>query len=311
MITKQKIKQTIKQPSSCPEGFIPVPGSYLYGTMNENGGFCVMKYHARNGVGDKINSSCVDGNEGSDTTMTVVSTYSGTPSVNINFCAAKKACENSGYHLITNEEWMTIARNIELVPNNYTSGDLGDGNIYRGHYNNVPSTIIASSSDDSNGYYLISSPNLDQRRTLYLNNGSIIWDFTGNAWSFIDFLISKKDHADAYYSLDDSIFDSNNDDLFLIDYSKGGSNDYYLNYNNLGDTTLGYKDIFLLNSNYNALNNGIGIYSANSNRGSVTETLTSMIRGGDRQNKQYSGLMEASYPGLASTGNTVGFRCVK
>ncbi|NCP79479.1 hypothetical protein GW796_03935 [archaeon] len=310
MITKFNLKQEIKQPSSCPEGFIPVPGNHLYGTMNERGGFCVMKYHAKNDTGSKINSTCITGLEGSDSNLTVKSVPEIAPSVNINYCAAKKSCENSGYILMNNSHWMTIARNIELNELNYVSGNLGEGFIFRGHYNNNPSLIIEANSDDSNNFYLINSPNSDQRRTLYLSNGEIIWDFTGNAWNILEDLVLIKDHADGFYTSDDTEFNSGNDNLFLTDYYKG-SNNYYLKFNQLGNTIFNYKDIYLLNSKYNAVNNGIGIYHGNSNRGSVSETITFMMRGGDKQNGQYSGLMELTFPNLSSNGNTVGFRCVK
>lgn len=44
----------------------------------------------------------------------------------INQTEAIAACQSmgSGYHLITNDEWMTIARSIEVNPVNWNSGTI-------------------------------------------------------------------------------------------------------------------------------------------------------------------------------------------
>jgi len=45
----------------------------------------------------------------------------------------KLVSEAAGYHLITNWEWMAIARDIEQVPENWTGGAVGSGMIKRGN----------------------------------------------------------------------------------------------------------------------------------------------------------------------------------
>lgn len=49
------------------------------------------------------------------------------PIAEINQAEAIDACMSmgNGYHLITNDEWMTIARNIEANPSNWSSGTVG------------------------------------------------------------------------------------------------------------------------------------------------------------------------------------------
>jgi hypothetical protein len=42
---------------------------------------------------------------------------------------AKDMCNAIGAHLITNEEWMTIVRNVENVGVNWTSGTVGQGKL--------------------------------------------------------------------------------------------------------------------------------------------------------------------------------------
>jgi len=61
----------------------------------------------------------------------------GTPWVNISQVNAITACSNlgSGYHLITNQEWMLLANDIASVANNWTSGIVGQGLLVRGNSN--------------------------------------------------------------------------------------------------------------------------------------------------------------------------------
>lgn len=91
--------------SVCDEGFIWVPGSAKYGTMP---GFCVMADEAR---------------IGSENIPTTALTVDGNPSSvwnNISQGEAQLACQTMGdnYHLINENEWLTIAENIIRVSDN-------------------------------------------------------------------------------------------------------------------------------------------------------------------------------------------------
>ena len=88
----------------CPSGFVPVPGLKNYTTS----GFCVAKYEMKDNGSNEAIIQVAD-----------------TPWVNISKSDAKDKCValGVGYDLITNDEWQTMARNIELVESNWQKGD--------------------------------------------------------------------------------------------------------------------------------------------------------------------------------------------
>ena len=112
------------------------------------------------------------------------STASGTPWTSISQANAITYSQNvagcTGCHLITEAEWMTIAQNVLSVGSNWSSGTVGSGYIYSGHNDNLPAIPLTASSNDSNGYYGENNTTGNQRRTLALNNGEVIWDMAGN-----------------------------------------------------------------------------------------------------------------------------------
>ena len=158
---------------NCPLNFIIVPGSVTYGTND----FCVMKYNAKQ-VGS---------------TTTPVSTAAGTPWVNISQTTAIANSPNvvgcTGCHLITEPEYMTIAQNVLGVASNWDNGagvhTVGTGFIYSGHNDNSPANALAASTDDTNGYFGTgNTTGSNQRRTLTLSNGEVIWDLSGNVYEW-------------------------------------------------------------------------------------------------------------------------------
>ncbi|MFA7576177.1 MAG: hypothetical protein WCY27_02920, partial [archaeon] len=184
------------------------------------------------------------------------------------------ACESIGGHLITNNEWMTLARNIELVPSNWSGGVVGNGYLPRGN---------SSSSSAMDGFNELSGWT---KRTLTLTNGEVIWDLAGNVWEWTNDSILQKDQPDGFNDLDDSSYTG----YSSFDYSKGGGVGRYITSDNLGDTTLKYKDLFLLTSNkYNADNNGVGRIYTYSNYTSTTPLV--FLRGGSWYYGSGSGLL--------------------
>ena len=168
----------------CPSGFIPVPGETSLGTPD----FCVAKYEMRN-----------------DGSGNAVSQAGGTPYVEINPNDAFTKCSNmseagfeSGtFTMITNPEWMTIARNIEQVASNWSGGSMGSGTLARGWspnsvYGDSWTNTAAASSAGSSCLYnsavnaCASSGNHLYRRTLVLSNSEEIWDFSGNVLEWVD-----------------------------------------------------------------------------------------------------------------------------
>lgn len=155
----------------CPINFIVVPGRQKYGTSD----FCVMKYEAKK---DAV-------------TGQAVSRATGLPWAMISQDDAISQSENvtdcQGCHLISEAEWMTLAVDVLSVPSNWDSGVVGKGHVYNGHNKATPAMPIAASLDDTDGYSgLDDKTKLDQRRTLTLSNGEVIWDLAGNVWEFID-----------------------------------------------------------------------------------------------------------------------------
>lgn len=164
------------QPSSCPTGYIPVPGNALFGT---GGGFCVMKFEAKD-----------NGSGGVASTPAGLPYGAGTP---IDFNGAKTlstaAC--AGCHLMTEEEWLTVAHNVLSVPSNWSGGSVGNGYIFSGHNDSSAGALVAS-ANDADGYSGTGNvaPS-NQRRTLTLTNGEVIWDFAGNQAEWTDKLASE------------------------------------------------------------------------------------------------------------------------
>ena len=157
---------------TCPLGYVTVPANALYGIVED---FCIAKYEMKNIAG------------------VATSQAAGTPWVSISQTTSKTTCTalGAGYHLVTNNEWMTIARNIENVPSNWSGGTVGSGALNRGHTDNSPGSALAanvsdSSACDGTGQTCSDVVWADQRRTHYLSTGEAIWDFAGNVWDWTD-----------------------------------------------------------------------------------------------------------------------------
>jgi len=332
IISKIGVKTENRAPSTvdCPTGYIPVPGNFLYDTTNGNNmGFCVAKYEMKvdtnsDGIGD-INTSCDYNRTNSPSyhvwysmhedcnvsQWDIVSTPEGYPITGIaqnyaNYYDSKNACASLGsnYHLITNEERMTIARNLERVSENWSSGEIGTEDLYSGHNDNGPSYALEADSNDDNGYYLTTQTSGPQRRTLKLTNNQYIWDFSGNVREWVDKNITEVNQPDGY-----NMDDSNNDSGYAwFDYSSyTNDTNRYINPNNLRNSTLNYKDLFLIDSTYNA-NNGVGrIYT---DSGSSDPDVMGFVAGGDWSNGSNAGILDLVLYGSPSyrSGN-IGFRC--
>ena len=156
---------------NCPLNFIIVPGSATYNTKD----FCVMKYNAK-----QVGSS-----------TTPISQAAGLPWTTISQTTAiansPKVADCTGCHLLTEPEYMTIAQNVLNVASNWSGGAVGSGFIYSGHNDNNPANALAASSDDTDGYYGTgnsSSSGINQKRTLTLSNGEVIWDMSGNVYQW-------------------------------------------------------------------------------------------------------------------------------
>ena len=181
---------------NCPTGFIFVPGSAKFGTMP---GFCVMKYEAK------------------DVSGTATSQAASAPWVSISQETSRDECRElgTGYRLISEAEWMTIAENITGVASNWSSGTAESGCLYGGHMDNAPANALeadVTGDPDDDPYVgtgdastdafqcpfdtVVEGSGIDgkeQRRTFTLTNGNVIWDFSGNVWEWTDAIMNTGD----------------------------------------------------------------------------------------------------------------------
>ncbi len=219
-----------------PTGWVEVPGNGTFGTSN----FLVMKYEAKcdtdgDGIGNvpAVGDVCSGAantngtgwqygayrNNGDGCACTspkaVVSTPQGYGIAYINHTTSKTYCNGvslngNATHLLTNDEWMTIARNAEAQSANwcaavggygvYPCGNTpGTGKLASGHcdysneeqYTSTKAALEASANDDyacyrtTTGATTCAATSGMQKRTFTLSNGAIIWDLAGNMWEHV------------------------------------------------------------------------------------------------------------------------------
>ena len=267
----------------CPTDFVGVPSLQGYTTNS----FCVMKYEAKN-----------------DGSNNAISQAAGSPYVSLNHDDSREKCQDidtTGYDLITNDEWQSIARNIELVGSNWDTGTVGSsggafGGLNRGHSDGSPTKALAANSDDNNachetGNTCDGSTWHSQKRTHTLSNGEVVWDISGNVQERIRGESSTNYGSGAYILL---ITNTSHSTLGSIN----------------GDTRTA-KGHFGSSGNYtnltaNSSRGGLGYATLGPSAGSIT-------RGGS---------WATSFPGgvgifsvslgfsLSSIHPTIGFRCV-
>lgn len=328
----------------CLPGFIKVPASSLYNTPD----FCVMKYDAKValisnptvGLSPKLGDPC-DGessgisfgtykNNGTgcaaiSQSKEIVSVASGYPLAYIPEIGsgsenATSYCNHMGWHLITNAEWMTIARNVEQVSANWCSPDGTDcGNtlgapgkiLASGHSHAQPNQALVASEDDSqacfgtatDGSNNCGAPN-SQKRTLTLSNSQVIWDFAGNVWQWVAGTVLRKDEPQ-------SVSNGKSDIGWLSsDFAPGATQSVIIN--NGQGPVLGYNSFRPSNSNWNS-NNGVGKIFHYSSINDTNTTIYGLIRGGQWNHGAVDGAFSMHLTPVPNKTNIddVGFRCVE
>lgn len=196
----------------CPANFVYVSGNNALQTDD----FCVMEYEAR-----------VDGSN------SLVFDATQIPKTSIAYTNAFDICKNhsddsfaGSFALISNAEWMTLAREIEDNPKNWSSGIVGNGMLAKGHSDGIPydyaqtnEFAVVTNITNLADYYdqtgnSSSQPyrpdagfdmevfnggssiyGWEQRRVHYLDSGEVIWDLSGNAAEYVDWSSSDEDYT--------------------------------------------------------------------------------------------------------------------
>ena len=255
----------------CPPEFVLVPFNSSVGTTSN---FCVMKYEAKDNGG------------------VAVSQAAGNPYVSLTIGASQTKCTDlnalngvSGkFDLISNPEWMTIARNAEGEDANWEAGTSGSGAMFRGHSDNSPALAAAADNDPYNGTGNTDSEAMgsgkEQKRTLTLSNGEVIWDLSGNVWEWVDW-----SHTTAGLDLGPTTCAAHWTEFSSVSCGDLSSSQYMPSMTNLSST------------------NGVGRFLGGSGGAA--------LRGGGRGAGSYAGAFTLDLQrSTAYTSALVGFRCV-
>ena len=135
----------------------------------------------------------------------------GTPWTSIQAAAAQSACEElqgtgdfaqGTFSLVSNPEWMTIARDIEGTPANWSGGAVGSGHVPQGHSDGAPSNVLAAADPDDpydgtgNNAGQAAGSGWEQRRTHVLTGGGVVWDLAGNVAEWVDWRADDDGYSD-------------------------------------------------------------------------------------------------------------------
>ena len=307
--------------SSTPNGWVVVPGNSTYSTTD----FLAMKYEAKCAATSNLTTGLTTPDSGSHTysdsgtactttnSKDVVSVASGYPIANISQTNSITRCSTisvggSAAHLISNNEWMTVARNAEAQAGNWSLGSVGSGYLFAGHNDNAPtSAVVASTTDTGNNACAYTdaagtneAPALcptntanntsgtagNQKRVLTLSNGQYIWDISGNVWEWTN----------------DTITEANQPDV------DGQTGFAWREFNAL--TSYGTLSYDLVHPAGSAYDTTYGVGRIYHNSGSAASSVYAFLRGGIWDRASGAGaftLLLSLTPGIMSS--RIGFRC--
>ncbi len=264
---------------NCPTNFVHVA---TQAGDPYNTSFCVMAYEARKDGSNNLSASP------SDTTL-FTQLDKGASNTLKNYldaqCRTLTTGTSSKFALISNAEWMTVARNISRQSGNFNSSALSRGYSTTSNTGPTASTNVLDIGSGSN------------KRTLSVlgwngssaNSLSDIWDFAGNLGEFVNVALS----SDAAAPLDGASYNQ------FIEFS---STD--LSSSNFFGTPSNWQPF---NSSWTNTSNGTGAYKV------LDSTLTgTIIRGGRYNSGTGAGIysIEVLDPAGLPTATDIGFRCV-
>jgi len=258
------------------------------GWVNTGLGFYIMKYEAKiqgNNTGSQTYNSA----------FVPESRPEGTPWVNINQTQALTECSSlgSGYHLITNTEWTSLARHITNQASNWSNGVVGSGVLSRGYsasINNASdgftNTLPAPTSGGINDLFntsantVGSSGSFSLKRIHNLGNGNTIWDLAGNVYEWNSETCTQGSGTGNWYNSS------------WVEWSDTNLDDYER-------PTAGPSPLYV------STHNG-GRYQG------CTVTGNGLRRGGDWTDGLYSGIFSLRMINTPSNSSSyTGFRCTK
>lgn len=119
------------------------------------------------------NAACTPSNG-----LQIASLPGGWPIANISQTTSASYCAAVGGHLITNNEWQTIAWNAENTASNWSGSSVGTGAMPIGNANS------SAAQPEGIGQYGTGYSTFPYLRTLTLSDGSVVWDMAGNVWQW-------------------------------------------------------------------------------------------------------------------------------
>ncbi len=309
-------------PTNCPTWFIPVPWNPEFAQP----GFCVSKYemtwntpwtdpvwtNSWNTYQWTENPTCFTSSTWCSNLDDIknhkwwITSKPGYPIASITQKAAIDACASIWWHLITNNEWMTIARNIEANPINWSWWIIWT-NLYNGISNSHATTPVLWCNWQSNSRWGVSSADTTcTKRINTLSNWETIYDLAWNVWEHVN----KANTLDGInYNVWKQKF--SNTTWWTITWTP--PNDYYAWnptwWNNTNITTEERNKYWPSSSSYTHTTNWVwNIHGRYINDTSYPNNI--FLRGGNAGNGAYSGVFTMYlYRAASHQSYHVGFRC--
>lgn len=276
--------------NACADNFVLVKNLLPYTSRP----FCVAKYEMK-AFGRE------DGQMGYyDASLVPESRASGSPWGGASRDEAIAECQSmgTGFDLITNSQWQTIARDIESTPSNWAGGIIGSaGGLNRGRSNPLTGAAAASTDDNQACFGNTQTCSLsvwnEYRRVFILSTGHYVWDFGGNVWEWVKDDVTYSFGAAQFISQITSASHSGSGNI------GGLEGDTKFHFGPAGDYSLATTPPYA----------GLGYGYLGSNQGTI-------VRGGDwfyRSDTYKTGVFSVNiwFTPNADRWTNLGFRCVQ